>query len=62
MVGGVLAHADVPPGCPYAARCPLATDLCRDQNPPLVADAEGRRVACWYADEVPTLPDEVVAR
>ena len=41
-----------PPGCAYAARCPLASDRCRAEDPPLVADAAGRRVACWHADEV----------
>jgi len=41
-----------PPGCAYAARCPLASDRCRAEDPPLVADADGRRVACWHADEV----------
>ncbi|WP_159620462.1 dipeptide/oligopeptide/nickel ABC transporter permease/ATP-binding protein [Arthrobacter zhaoguopingii] len=44
--------AHVPVGCPYSARCPRADDHCRDEDPPLVADAAGRRVACWHADEL----------
>ncbi|MFN8622204.1 MAG: dipeptide/oligopeptide/nickel ABC transporter permease/ATP-binding protein [Chloroflexota bacterium] len=42
---------EVPAGCAYAARCPLADARCRAEDPPLVADGEGRRVACWKAGE-----------
>jgi oligopeptide/dipeptide ABC transporter ATP-binding protein len=42
---------DVPVGCAYAARCPLADQRCRDEDPALVADGNGRRVACWHAGE-----------
>jgi oligopeptide/dipeptide ABC transporter ATP-binding protein len=41
----------IPVGCPYAARCPLASDQCRAEDPALVEDGAGRRVACWHADE-----------
>jgi len=50
--GRPVDPSDIPPGCPYAARCPLASELCRTQAPPLETDAAGRRVACWRADEV----------
>jgi oligopeptide/dipeptide ABC transporter ATP-binding protein len=45
-------------GCPFAPRCPLATDLCRTTEPdltvvPSVTSAEGEhRAACHYAEEV----------
>jgi oligopeptide/dipeptide ABC transporter ATP-binding protein len=42
------AHA--PAGCAFAARCPLADAHCVAHDPELVADADGRRVACWHAD------------
>jgi peptide/nickel transport system permease protein len=42
---------DVPDGCAYAARCPLATARCAEEQPPLVTDTDGRRVACWHAGE-----------
>lgn len=44
-----------PTGCAYAARCPLADQRCLAQDPELVTDAAGRRVACWHAGE--SLPD-----
>jgi peptide/nickel transport system permease protein len=58
-----------PVGCAFAARCPLATDLCRESDPELVADAEGHRVACWHpvSGEAPvpvtiaTVADKTVA-
>ncbi|MEV7429941.1 MULTISPECIES: dipeptide/oligopeptide/nickel ABC transporter permease/ATP-binding protein [unclassified Nocardioides] len=49
--GRPVDPADVPPGCPYAARCPLVSDRCRTEDPPLVADGTAHRVACWHADE-----------
>jgi oligopeptide/dipeptide ABC transporter ATP-binding protein len=39
-----------PAGCAFAPRCPLATDRCRAEDPPLETDDAGRRVACWHAE------------
>ena len=49
--GQPVDPAAVPPGCAYAARCPLATDQCLSEEPALV---DG--VACWRAGE--PLPSE----
>lgn len=49
--GRPVDPADVPEGCAYAARCPLATDRCRVEDPDLVAAPTGGRVACWHAGE-----------
>jgi oligopeptide/dipeptide ABC transporter ATP-binding protein len=43
--------ANLPDGCPYNPRCPLAVDKCRKVRPPLVTRPDGRRVACWVANE-----------
>jgi oligopeptide/dipeptide ABC transporter ATP-binding protein len=43
--------ADLPPGCSFAPRCPLADDHCRAEEPPLLTIDRGRRVACWHAGE-----------
>jgi peptide/nickel transport system permease protein len=51
--GRPVDPADVPPGCPYAPRCPLADDHCRSEDPALVSDGAGRRVACWHAGVAP---------
>ncbi len=43
----------VPPGCAFADRCPLATDLCRTVVPPLTDRGGGRAAACHIpADDV----------
>jgi oligopeptide/dipeptide ABC transporter ATP-binding protein len=42
---------DIPVGCAYASRCPLADQHCRDEDPALLSDGAGRRVACWHAGE-----------
>ncbi|MCZ9347913.1 ABC transporter ATP-binding protein, partial [Streptomyces sp. TRM76130] len=40
------------PGCAFAPRCPLATDVCHDQEPePRTVD--DRLVACHRAADVP---------
>ncbi|MEZ0345297.1 MAG: ABC transporter ATP-binding protein [Infirmifilum sp.] len=38
-------------GCPFADRCPWARENCAKSLPPL-ASVDGRRVRCFYADEV----------
>ncbi|MEU0546234.1 dipeptide/oligopeptide/nickel ABC transporter permease/ATP-binding protein [Micromonospora sp. NPDC005979] len=42
-----------PAGCPFAPRCPLATEQCHEQNPPLATYGGAHRVACWHADLAP---------
>ncbi|MFD0681990.1 MULTISPECIES: ABC transporter ATP-binding protein [unclassified Paenibacillus] len=41
----------LPRGCPFHPRCTFATDLCREQNPELIADQQGHAVACWHPVE-----------
>ena len=36
-------------GCRFASRCPLVTDLCRAEDPPLNELSPGHSVACWRA-------------
>jgi oligopeptide/dipeptide ABC transporter ATP-binding protein len=49
--GRPVEPSEVPPGCAYAARCPLADQRCVEEEPALLADPFGRRVACWHAGE-----------
>ncbi|MFM7248045.1 MAG: oligopeptide/dipeptide ABC transporter ATP-binding protein, partial [Actinomycetota bacterium] len=42
--------ADVPTGCHFHPRCPVAQDRCRTDDPALApAGAAGHRAACPYA-------------
>jgi oligopeptide/dipeptide ABC transporter ATP-binding protein len=47
VVGDVPSPVNPPSGCHFHPRCPLATDRCREQYPPLVEIAPGRKTACW---------------
>jgi oligopeptide/dipeptide ABC transporter ATP-binding protein len=45
LSGEIPSPVDLPPGCPFAGRCPLVIDACRTAKPPLEA-SKGREVAC----------------
>jgi oligopeptide/dipeptide ABC transporter ATP-binding protein len=36
------------PGCPFAPRCPRATERCRAEMPPLERHSPTHRAACWH--------------
>jgi peptide/nickel transport system ATP-binding protein/oligopeptide transport system ATP-binding protein len=42
--------ANLPPGCPFAPRCPAVRDRCRTEDPPDMPIAAGHVARCWYAD------------
>ncbi|MBI2866805.1 MAG: ABC transporter ATP-binding protein [Chloroflexi bacterium] len=37
----------LPPGCPFAPRCPKAMDTCRQDYPPMTALGLSHTVSCW---------------
>ncbi len=39
-------------GCRFAERCPLATEKCRAEQPPLFDCGSGHRSACWHIDRM----------
>jgi len=41
-------------GCPFVPRCPLATEICVEQRPPLRL-IDGSLTACHHAEQVPAL-------
>ena len=51
--GNVPDLANVPDGCPFNPRCPLAVERCRHERPPLLQrpDGDQHRVACWVAND-----------
>jgi len=50
--GAPPSMAALPPGCPFAPRCPLAIDRCRAAEPELIAVTPGHRAACIRTDQV----------
>jgi oligopeptide/dipeptide ABC transporter ATP-binding protein len=45
--------AQLPPGCPFAPRCPDRLPVCDQTLPPPVTVEEGHVAACWVASPVP---------
>jgi peptide/nickel transport system ATP-binding protein/oligopeptide transport system ATP-binding protein len=45
--GTVPNPAAFPPGCRFNPRCPLARDICRTQEPPLMPVTADHQSACW---------------
>lgn len=42
---------EMPSGCRFAARCPLATDRCRNEEPAFIEHQPGQFAACHYPGE-----------
>jgi oligopeptide/dipeptide ABC transporter ATP-binding protein len=47
--GSVPSLANLPKGCRFQSRCPMAVDICRQAEPPLVKVGEGHLSACHLA-------------
>jgi peptide/nickel transport system ATP-binding protein len=74
--GSPPSLVDLPPGCPFAPRCPLVFDTCLEVEPGLIAvGSPGHRSACHLAEKIeaggwnptdvyplPELPEAPVAR
>jgi oligopeptide/dipeptide ABC transporter ATP-binding protein len=55
ILGAPPSPSALPPGCPFAPRCPLARQRCRDEEPALLPVPDGspaHRAACHFADEL----------
>jgi oligopeptide/dipeptide ABC transporter ATP-binding protein len=53
-ISGVPPSAiTMPPGCPFAPRCPLAAPVCEAEEPPLAATGtSGHLSACHFSDQL----------
>ncbi|MEV1170531.1 ABC transporter ATP-binding protein [Nonomuraea sp. NPDC049784] len=50
--GNPPSPSSLPPGCPFAPRCPMKVDMCDDEEPPLTSFGGGRHVACIRSHEI----------
>ena len=48
--GVVPSLLNLPSGCPFNPRCPLAEDICRLREPELREVAAGHWAACWMVE------------
>lgn len=52
LSGEVADVADLPDGCAFHPRCRYATDICKQQEPPMKADKNGQASACHFSDSL----------
>src|SRR5947199_6359136 len=52
IAGTVPSLKEPIPGCPFAARCAFATDICTRAMPPFEEEEAGHYAACFHSDEV----------
>jgi len=45
------------PTCVYVDRCPLATDICRSDAPPIVELGDGRWTRCHHSDQLSSIEE-----
>ena len=57
--GQVPNLAELPPGCRFAPRCPLAQPYCREVEPELLSTGNGHRIACHVVNGSLATPEEV---
>ncbi|MBF8184662.1 ABC transporter ATP-binding protein [Nonomuraea sp. K274] len=50
--GNPPSPSALPPGCPFAPRCPMKVDMCDDEEPPLTPFGGNRHVACIRSHEI----------
>jgi peptide/nickel transport system ATP-binding protein/oligopeptide transport system ATP-binding protein len=53
LEGDVPSPSNVPAGCSFHTRCPIAQDICRRERPPLADVGSGHRAACHFAKPSP---------
>lgn len=53
LAGEVGSPINIPPGCRFALRCPLAEERCRQSRPDLEEVEPGHFVACYCAGKCP---------
>jgi oligopeptide transport system ATP-binding protein len=62
LKGDVPTPINPPSGCHFRTRCPLATDECARERPPLIEIRPGHRSACIHMDRIDELPLPLASR
>lgn len=59
LAGEPPSATSPPSGCRFHPRCPLASELCAREEPPLVAHPDGRVAACHHPLDAPLLSQAI---
>ena len=51
LEGDLPSPSNIPSGCPFHTRCPLATEKCSHEQPPVTMVGERHMVQCHYPDK-----------
>ena len=51
LEGDLPSPSNIPSGCPFHTRCPLATEKCAHEQPPVTMVGERHMVQCHYPDK-----------
>ncbi|HEX5016130.1 MAG TPA: ABC transporter ATP-binding protein [Actinomycetes bacterium] len=58
ITGAPPSLINLPPGCPFSPRCPLATEICLHEEPPLgPTDLPHHEAACHHWETLAEVPD-----
>lgn len=50
LEGEIPNPMNAPKGCPFSTRCPIATEKCRDEKPPLESVGHEHYASCFYIE------------
>ena len=59
LTGDVPSPINLPSGCRFHMRCPIAESVCSEKQPPFMKFGKSHRVACHFADQTESKMDNL---